>query len=225
MPCVKRVVIAAAGVGSRLGQGMPKCLVRVNGRPIFEYQLELFRDVGEIRMVVGFQAEAVMEAVRRVRPDVIFVQNPDFGTTSTLQSLYLGSRGIRGKCLFLDGDMILSRRTLLRIEEQCAADKEFIGISDDISQEPVYAVTEQKDGQLFVTGFSRAGEQPWEWANTAYVDTSRLADENTHFFVRLQKYLPFQAVKTDRLEVDTKEDLAYAESFLKKHAEEWGIRA
>ena len=48
----KIIVIAAAGKGSRLGAGKPKCLIEVCGRAIFEYQLKAFGWADEIRMVV-----------------------------------------------------------------------------------------------------------------------------------------------------------------------------
>ena len=71
----KIVVIAAAGVGSRLGFGMPKCLVEVKGHRIFEYQLEALDWADEIRMVVGYHADEVVKQVSAYNPNVKFEQN------------------------------------------------------------------------------------------------------------------------------------------------------
>lgn len=210
MSSVKCVVIAAAGIGKRLGRGVPKCLIELNGYPVYEYQLKLFRNADEIRMVVGFEDERVIKEVTRSRRDVIFVRNPAFETTSTLQSMFLGCRGVKGKCLFIDGDMIVSEQSFCNIEKQCEQDTEFIGVTTDISEDPVYAAV--RDG--WVDGFCRQGRSQYEWANIAYVDSSRLQYLNTHFYVQLQKYLPLKAVEVERLEIDTPHDLEHAEKIL-----------
>lgn len=54
MSSVENVVIAAAGMSTRLGVGRPKCLVEVCGRKIIEYQLALLKEIPHVYMVVGF---------------------------------------------------------------------------------------------------------------------------------------------------------------------------
>lgn len=210
MSSVKCVVIAAAGLGKRLGRGVPKCLIELKGHPVFEYQLKLFQDIEEIRMVVGFSDEKVIKEVTQIRRDIIFVRNPAFETTSTLQSMFLGCQGVNGKCLFIDGDMIVSEKSFRNIEIQCKEGTEFIGVTPDISENPVYTMV--RDG--CADGFSTQGKYLYEWANIAYVDTSRLQYLNTHFYVQLQKYLPMKALEVERLEIDTPDDLKHAENVL-----------
>ena len=53
MSSVKSVVISCAGIGSRLGLGLTKALVQINGRSLISWQLELFKDVEDIRIVIG----------------------------------------------------------------------------------------------------------------------------------------------------------------------------
>lgn len=210
MSSIKRVVIAAAGIGKRLGRGKPKCLIEVGGHPIFEYQLALFREVEEVRIVVGFQDEDVIRAVTKIRQDIVFVRNPAFQTTSSLQSMFLGCRGLKGNCLFVDGDMIISRSSFCAIENQCAQERQFAGVASDISDDPVFALVENG----LVTGFSTEGKHSHEWANLAYLDASYLENRNTPFYEQLQKRLPMKALQIERLEIDTPEDLQYAENFL-----------
>lgn len=62
----KTVIIAAAGSGSRLGFGLPKCLVKIGGHAIFEYQLKAFEWADEIRMVVGCASERVIDEFRTI---------------------------------------------------------------------------------------------------------------------------------------------------------------
>ena len=75
MSSVKSVVISCAGIGSRLGLGLTKALVQINGRSLISWQLELFKDVEDIRIVIGFQANDIIEEVRKHRQDVIFIFN------------------------------------------------------------------------------------------------------------------------------------------------------
>ena len=82
-----RIVILAAGVGSRLGNPFPKPLTRLrDGRSIMERQLaELGQrfDPSAVSIVVGFKKEMIMEDF----PDVSFIYNPYFGETNTSKSL------------------------------------------------------------------------------------------------------------------------------------------
>lgn len=213
----KTVVIAAAGVGKRLGYGSPKCLVQVNGFPVFQYQLKAFEKFDEIRMVVGYHSEDVIAAVSAIRSDVIFVKNDDFNSTTTLQSMYLGAQGITGKVLFVDGDMILSRNTAEEVFLACERGDEFIGVASDISEEPVYAGVENNA----VAWFSYERKAEFEWANLAYIDCSKLEYNKTHFFVQLEKYLPVKAIEIQRLEVDTLADLESAEEAVRDDPEKF----
>lgn len=202
----KVVIIAAAGKGNRLGAGIPKCLVEVNGKCIFEYLLEVFSWADEIRMVVGYRAEDVISRVSKINPNIVFVHNEDYAGTTTLQSNFLGAKGIEGKALFIDGDMIIGRGTSKMLYEAYERNKEFIGVASDISEDPVYAGV--IDGKLEWFDYNR--ESAYEWANVALLDTKKLEYNPTHFFVQIQKYLPMEAVEIERLEIDTPSDYEYA---------------
>ena len=73
-------VILAAGVGSRLGNILPKCLIEFpNKKTILSHQIELLKEIGikEIVVVVGFKKEIIMEKY----PHVVYKYNflyPDF---------------------------------------------------------------------------------------------------------------------------------------------------
>lgn len=203
----KTVIIAAAGVGSRLGAGIPKCLVEVNGHPIFEYQIRAFCWADEIHMVVGYRSEEVMARVSAVDSRVMFVQNPDYANTTTLQSNFLGARNVTGKALFIDGDMIISQRTSEALRQAYEQSGDFIGVAGDLSEEPVYTGVE--NGQ--VRWFSYDRPSGYEWANAALLNVKNLEYNHTHFFVQLEKFLPTKALIIDRMEIDTPEDLRRAE--------------
>ena len=75
MQTAKSVIISCAGIGSRLGLGTTKALINIAGRSLISWQLELFKSVDDVRIVVGFQAGQVIEEVRKYRADTIFVYN------------------------------------------------------------------------------------------------------------------------------------------------------
>ncbi len=204
----KIVVIAAAGKGKRLGAGVPKCLVEVNGRALFEYALEAFKWADEIRMVVGYKKEEVMARVSKVNPSVKFIVNDEYEQTNTLQSNYMGVKGVEDKVLFIDGDMIISKETSERLLEMYNIGEEFVGVATDISQEPVYAMVDEN--RVIWFDFNKKAEH--EWANVALLSTEKLEYLPTYFFVQIEKFLPLAAVEVDRLEVDTLTDLQYAEN-------------
>ena len=84
-------VIAAAGRGSRLGFGIPKCLVEVGGRTILEHQLDLLSGCDDVRVVVGYRSADVRSLLARVGGRVRVVENTEWATTNTLASLELGA--------------------------------------------------------------------------------------------------------------------------------------
>ena len=223
----RHAVIAAAGVGSRLGLGIPKCLVEVRGRRIIDYLLDAVADIPCVRLVVGFRELEVMAHVRALRRDVLFVRNPAFLHTTTLQSLHLGVRGLNDPCLILDGDTIYDRPSLRRLCDLSADGAPTVGVSTDITEDPVYAAVSQGAGDaLTITGFSRTEVSAYEWANVAVVSPSLLTDTPTHVFQRLSAGLPMRAAVIERLEIDTEGDLRRAEAYLaRREAQRSGATA
>ena len=207
----KIVIIAAAGVGSRLGKGMPKCLVEVAGHPIIEYQLERFRWADEIRMVIGYKANEVMKRVDSLSSDVRFVVNEDYSTTTTLQSNIIGTQGERGLMLFIDGDMLISKDTSEKIHLALDREEAFVGVTEELSSTPVYANCQ--NGMVFDFSFE----------NIAFIDPSRLEYRASYFFEGLQPYLPMPMLSIERLEIDTLEDLEQAETAVLKRGNSYEI--
>ena len=62
-------------------------------------------------MVVGFDEIAVMDAVTTIRRDVIFVRNPAYRTTTTLNSYAQGARHLTDHCLYMDADVLFERES------------------------------------------------------------------------------------------------------------------
>mgnify|MGYP003131060655 FL=1 len=62
MQVVEGAVIACAGLGSRLGLGLPKCLIEVDGKTILTRLIESLRPhVSRIHVVIGYREELVAD--------------------------------------------------------------------------------------------------------------------------------------------------------------------
>ena len=215
MQPIRNVIIAAAGMGNRLGYCMPKCLVDVLGRKIIEYQLELLKDIPNVRIVVGYQETQVMNFVKKIRKDIVFVRNPAFKNTTTLQSLYLGVKGLQEPCIIMDGDTIFERESFNKFLSHCEDRIPTLGVSSIISTDPVYA--DSSDKKLDIVSFSRNKVSKYEWANIALVVPSMIENKNIHVYQQLSKYLPLRGFEINRLEIDTEMDLINARNVLLEH--------
>jgi choline kinase len=208
----RHAVIAAAGLGSRLGHGRPKALVHVGGRAIIDHQLELLRDVPHLRVVVGYCEADVIEHVRERRRDVVFVRNPAFRETTTLQSYWLGSRGLTDPCLFLDADIIFEPTSFARFLGRCADGRSRIAVAEAGSDDAVFVETESTVGGLVVTEFQRERRCRYEWANLAQLRHDELANEPLYVYEHLAGFHPLLAEVIATHEVDTQADLDRAEA-------------
>ena len=79
-------------MGNRLGMGTTKALVEVDGKPLIIRHLEMLKDETDIRVVVGYQAEQVINVVKEYREDVMFVFNHNYRNTGTGASVVLASK-------------------------------------------------------------------------------------------------------------------------------------
>ncbi len=104
-------VILAAGIGSRLGQPLPRCLLKLpSGESLLSRQIQIMKAEGisEIKVVIGFEKELVMAEI----PDVKFVYNPDYQTTSTSKSLLLALKGNNKDVLLANRDLMCDQEVL-----------------------------------------------------------------------------------------------------------------
>jgi len=208
MSSVKHAVIAAAGVGSRLGLGRTKCLLEINYKPLIAYLLKLLEDVEDVRIVVGFQEQEVIDTVLRYRRDVTFVRNPEYLSTSTLTSYWLGGQGIEENCLFMDADIIFDPDSFVQFKKFCAnrGRDNIIGITQTKTHDAVCVSLDAGN----VTDFSRERKTAYEWANLCFISPSLLASQGDSVFQQLTQYLPLTAHEIISFEIDTKGDMEQA---------------
>jgi len=207
MSAVKHAVIAAAGFGSRLGRGYPKCMVEFRGKTLLERQLELLVDVPNVRLVVGFREKEVVKLARSVRPDVLIVRNPAYASTTTLTSYGLGARYLQKPTLFMDADILFEPPSLARFIAACK-NAPLVGYTTARTHDAVYV--DVRDDK--VHSFSRNSQSEHEWANIAFLPPAYCESGSGNVFERFTDDLPLPAHFIDSFEVDRPSDLALAEA-------------
>lgn len=210
------IVISAAGMGTRLGLGCTKALVEIEGKALIERQLEILKDYDDIRVVVGYQAEKVIEVVNSVRKDVLFVFNHDYRNTGTGASFWLGAQHAREYVVALDGDLLVHPDDLIRAMEYegCC-----IGGSTPSTDNPWTMPTKMIRGVENVVGFSKeAGE--YEWTGLAKVQTDSLQPGRGHVFQMIEPLLPIPMIFIRTKEIDTVDDYERAVQWVRNGYED-----
>jgi CTP:molybdopterin cytidylyltransferase MocA len=213
-------VIAAAGLGSRLGHGLPKSMVEVGGRTILSRLIEeLEQHTDRIHVVVGYREELVIQHCALHHRNVVIVRNPDFRGTQTIHSYRLGARGLPGpSVLFLDGDGVLAPGGLSRFLRAAQDRATLVGVTPAGSEHPVYAAVADGASGINVTRFDRAAPAPYEWASVLVAPPSLLEGHDNFVYEALEPHLPLPGETIELAEVDTAADLELAQE---KVAEWW----
>lgn len=195
----KSLVLSCAGIGSRLGLGLTKALVKINGRPLISWQLELLKDIEDIRIVIGFQAMEIIEEVRKHRDDVIFCYNHRYFETKTGASYYLGARHANEYTIEWDGDLLVHPDDVHKILTE---EGEFLGYADISSEETIWVQTDE-DGR--VLAFSRE-RGDFEWTGPACLSKKNLIYSSQNVYNMFEPYLPMKGIKIRAYDIDTYND-------------------
>jgi choline kinase len=201
---VNTVVICAAGLGSRLGLDTPKCLVPIGKHKLIYYLLELLKDVPNIRMVIGFKEDDVIEYVRSIRNDVVFVRNPNYSTTTNAYSLHLGSKDLKEPFMFIDGDMILDPESYHTLAKKCEPGMDIVVITEAKTEDAVFV---KLDDQNKVVEFSRDPISKLEWAGIGYFSNIKIDEDGQYVYQVIEKHLPIDTAQILCWEIDTPQDL------------------
>lgn len=196
----KSLIISCAGIGSRLGLGQTKALIKMAGKPLIHHQLEHFTNVKDVRVVIGFQATEVMETVLKQRKDVIFAYNHDYFHTKTGASYYLGARHGNEYAIAWDGDLLVHPND---IEKCLNYDGEFVGCSEVMTDDTVFVHVDEKTNQAI--SFSRDSGQ-YEWSGPACLKRNNIKYTSGHVFPQIEEYLPLPALVIKAQDIDTYDD-------------------
>ena len=125
-----KIVILAAGIGSRLGNPFPKPLTPLkDGESIMAKQLKnitAYFDINDVTSVVGFKKDLIMERF----PEVNYVYNPFFDRTNTSKSLLQALKKHRGKSiLWFNGDVVFDEKLLSVLQNDIKENNSFIAVN------------------------------------------------------------------------------------------------
>lgn len=218
MQTIEGAVIACAGLGSRLGMGMPKCMIEIDGKTILSRLIETLQSlVPRIHVVVGYREELIIEHCAQYHRNVIIVRNPEYRNTNTAHSISLGSIGIRNKALYLDGDLIIEPLSLRAFITEANKQPMLIGVTQAKSSQAVFVESEADvdNSPHKIKSFQRNPATQWEWANIFSSKPDLLSEGDSFVYECIEPYLPAHAHELDLHEVDTPEDLEQAKIWLK----------
>ena len=196
MQAAKSVVISCAGIGSRLGLGTTKALIDIRGKSLIRWQLEMFRSIEDVRIVVGFEAHKVVEEVRKYRPDAIFVFNHEYFTTKTGYSYYLGARDGNEFSIEYDGDLLVHPDDM---EKLLLTEGEWIAYTDRTSEDAVFVRTDEAGN---VMGFSRENGD-FEWTGPCCLRREHVRRSTENVYNQLECCLPMRGIKIRAYDIDT----------------------
>ncbi len=192
---------------------------------MLDRQLELLRGVPDVRIVVGYMEHEVIDVALRLRPDITVVRNPEFRTTTTQHSYWLGARYLTAPCLYMDADIIFEPASFHAFLRHASGEAPIIAITRARTEQAVFVATGRAatgstttGGTATVTGFSRETVSVWEWANLAYLPPHLLEAHGGDVFSRLSTVLPLAARVINCCEFDTERDFADAEAFVARLA-------
>lgn len=206
------IIISAAGIGSRLGLNLPKCLVAIHEHCLIDYQLAALPSDADVRMVVGFREHDVMNHVNARWPNITFVRNPHYATTSNTYSITLAARLLSGPYIIIDGDLLLDVDSLNAfLDAANTAEESLIGVTPRTTEEAVGVAIE--DG--LITQFLRAGDPgyeatQYEWSGVAYLKGVTMTSDVGYVYEVLRRHLPLAAHRIHCLEIDTPRDMSQA---------------
>ena len=191
------IIICCAGMGTRLGIGTTKALVDINGSPLIQQQLKILSAYDDVRVVVGYHAENVINIVNQNRKDVMFCFNHEYKNTGVATSLCKGLRGAREYVICMDGDFLITQSDFDKIAN---FDSECLAISDINTDEPIRVVVEEGK----VKAFSQDGT--YGWSGLAKIKRDNLGVSDNHTYEMIEHLLPLEAIKVNSCEIDTQDD-------------------
>lgn len=143
-----KIIILAAGIGSRLGNPFPKPLTPLkNGKSIMKMQTDNIAskyNIDDINVVVGFKKDLIMERF----PELMYIYNPFFDRTNTSKSLLQALKKHRDKSvLWFNGDVVFDEKILDILNPYIEANESFVAVNTSkVAEEEVKYTL--KDGYI-----------------------------------------------------------------------------
>lgn len=227
-----KIVILAAGIGSRLGNPFPKPLTPLkNGKSIMGMQIESLEsqfNIDDINVVVGFKKDLIMERF----PELIYIYNPFFDRTNTSKSLLKAIKKYRNtSVLWLNGDVVFDSELLTILVPYIEKEASFVAVNTSkVGDEEVKYTLEDgyiktlsksvKNGLGEAVGINFIAKNDIN----AFIQRLEECDDNDYFERGLEMAIEKDGLKIsaldisqfDCMEVDFREDLENANNIFQK---------
>lgn len=207
----RTVIISCAGMGNRLGLGTTKALLDIDRTPLILRHLQYLDEENDVRVVVGYQAQQVIDVVKKYRKDITFVFNHKYRETGTGASVVLAANYANKYILSLDGDLIIHPDDMKMILN---CNYEFVGGNPVQSDDPWMLCTYKENTNEFVSSFSK-NIGNYEWNGVTQLKSSRINNGEEHVFQLIEPHLPLPFMQLRTREIDTIHDYENAIKWVK----------
>jgi L-glutamine-phosphate cytidylyltransferase len=107
-------IILAAGKGERLRpltENKPKCLVKLFGKSLLEWQIETFHKLGidDITIVTGYKSNLINF------PKIINLENKKYDSTNMVETLFCAEDKLKNSTIISYGDIIFESKILSKL--------------------------------------------------------------------------------------------------------------
>ncbi len=149
-----KIIILAAGIGSRLGNPYPKPLTMLsNGKSIMESQImniSSYFNFHDINIIVGFKKDLIMERF----PDISYIYNQNFDRTNTSKSLLKAlQKHIVESVLWMNGDVVFDEKVFEILKPYIQEDQSFVSVNNqEVGDEEVKYTL---DGEGYIKDISK----------------------------------------------------------------------
>ena len=109
-----KIIVLAAGQGTRLRpltENVPKCMVPLKGKPLIDYQLDLFKSksINDITIVGGYLIEKLKSK------NVNLITNKVYATTNMVHSLFCAEKELNDDVIISYGDIVYNEKVLQKL--------------------------------------------------------------------------------------------------------------
>ena len=225
-----KIIILAAGIGSRLGNPFPKPLTKLkNNKSIMQMMTENISSLYSldlVNLVVGFKKNLIMENF----PNLTYIYNQYFDQTNTAKSLLKAIKKNKDhSILWMNGDIVFDKNILLKLKEYIDKDVSFVAVNTSkVAEEEVkYTLKGNYINELSKTVKNGLGEAVGiNFISSEYIDSfiKRLeeCDDNDYFERALEvaiekdgfKIKPVDISEFNCIEIDFEEDLKNANNLI-----------
>jgi len=198
-------IIAAAGFEKQLLpliEDRPKCLLDIKGKTILERQVAALNEcnIKDIALVRGYKKEAI------TLPNIRYYDNDRFEETGDLHSLFCAENEMKGRVLFLYGDIIFETAVLEKLLKSPADISLVVDLAWQDSAQPGGATAPFKPdlvalqtppGKTYLSRFVLPEEQnrivrigqelPHEQAHGEFIGLAMLSEKGTELFTRVYR--------------------------------------